>query len=73
MMSLSSSSKAAAGQQQQQGVCAPGLARTEHTHPPRTRAFLQVGKAFYSKIVTDAEYQGPDYEEFDQWLGSTVA
>jgi large subunit ribosomal protein L4e len=33
----------------------------------------KIGKAFYSKIVTDADYVGEDYDEFSNWLGSTVA
>eukprot|EP00887_Chlorella_sp_A99_P000482 scaffold17.g482.t1 len=33
----------------------------------------KIGKAFYGKIVTDADYVGEDYDEFSNWLGTTVA
>jgi hypothetical protein len=30
----------------------------------------KISKAFYNKMVTDADYVGEDYDVFSQWLGA---
>ena len=37
-------------------------ARTEHK---------QVGQTFYKQMTQDSDYQGADYEVFDNWLNKT--
>eukprot|EP00889_Picochlorum_renovo_P003870 jgi/Picre1/30900/NNA_006259.t1 len=34
-------------------------------------AVKKVSKEFYSKMVTDADYIGEDYDVFSRWLGTT--
>jgi large subunit ribosomal protein L4e len=33
-------------------------------------AVKKISKAFYNKMVTDADYVGEDYDVFSQWLGA---
>jgi hypothetical protein len=32
---------------------------------------LQIGKTFYKSLLVDSEYQGEDYDQFSNWLGTT--
>jgi len=40
--------------------------------PKKPKADKLRAKAFYKKLIVDSEYQGEDYDQFSNWLGSTA-
>lgn len=57
-----------------QARVASGKGRDEKMQAARKAAkaeHKQVGQAFYKQMTQDSDYQGADYEVFDNWLNKT--
>lgn len=58
-----------------QARAASGKGRSEKLEAKRKAAkaeHKEVGKNFYKQLTQDSDYQGADYEVFDNWLNKTV-
>ena len=59
-----------------QARAASGKAKSEKLEAKRKAAkaeHKEVGKNFYKQMTQDSDYQGADYEVFDNWLNKTDA
>ena len=57
-----------------QARVASGKGRDEKLQAARKAAKTEhkkVGQAFYKQMTQDSDYQGADYEVFDNWLNKT--
>jgi large subunit ribosomal protein L4e len=42
------------------------------TGSAKPKAIKAVGKAFYKSMIVESEYQGEDYDQFSNWLGTSA-
>lgn len=49
------------------------LAAGQAVGPKKSAERKKAGKAFYKNLLVESAYQGEDYDEFSNWLGTTAA